>query len=128
MLACGGVASAPSKAEFNAAFEQSNRDSKTAAGKRYTRRFEDDIFMKIAGDAMMICHRVPDTIEPAMLVFIISADGEVRRVLSIPHIQYGECIASTLGLPISVPRPPHDNFAISVGVANHAHAEKKAGR
>jgi hypothetical protein len=63
-----------------------------------------------------------------MLVFIISADGKVRRVLSTPGIPYGECIASTIRLPASVPRPPHDNFAISVGAANHAHAEKKAGR
>jgi len=128
MIACGGIADAASKAEFNAAFEQSNHDSKTAAGKRYTRKFEDDIFMTIASEAMMTCHRVPDTIQPAMLVFVVSADGKIRRVLSTPGIEYGECIASALRLPISVPKPPHDNFAISVLVANHVHAEKKAGR
>jgi len=44
-----------------------------------------------------------------------------------PGIAYGECMASEIHLPISGPRPPHDNFAIAVGVANHAHAEKKAG-
>ena len=28
--------------------------------------------------------------------------------------------------PPSVPRPPHDSFAVAVGVANHSHAQSKA--
>ena len=118
---------AKSKAEFETAFKQSNRDRGTPAGTRYTREFENKIFFAVASQSMQTCvSRSRDTVEPAMLVFMISADGKVRRVLSTPGIEYGECIVSQLRLPISVPRPPHDNFAVALGVANHSHAQSKA--
>jgi hypothetical protein len=118
---------AKSKAEFENAFKQSNRDKETPTGKRYTREFEDKIFFAVASQSMEACvSRSRDTVEPAMLVFMISADGKIRRVLSTPGIEYGECIVSQLRLPISVPRPPHDNFAVALGVANHSHSQSKA--
>jgi hypothetical protein len=121
------MADATSKSEFDAALKQSNRDRETPSGKRYTRHFEDKIFLAVASQAMQTClSRSRDTVEPAMLVFIISADGKVTRVLSTPGIEYGKCVVSQLRLPISVPRPPHDNFAVALGVANHSHAQSKA--
>ena len=119
--------SAKSSAEFEVTLQQSNRDRETPAGKRYTREFEDKIFLAVASQSMERCmSRSRDTVEPAMLVFMISGDGKIRRVLSTPGIEYGECIVSRLRLPISVPRPPHDNFAVALGVANHSHAQSKA--
>jgi hypothetical protein len=121
------MADATSKPEFDAALKQSNRDRETPSGKRYTRQFEDKIFLAVASKAMQTClSRSRDTVEPAMLVFIISADGKVTRVLSTPGIEYGKCVVSQLRLPISVQRPPHDNFAVALGVANHSHAQSKA--
>lgn len=121
------MADATSKSEFDAALKQSNRDRETPAGKRYTRQFEDKIFLAVASQAMQSClSRSRDTVEPAMLVFIISANGKVTRVLSTPGIDYGKCVVSQLRLPISVPRPPHDDFAVAVGVANNIHAQSKA--
>jgi uncharacterized protein YegJ (DUF2314 family) len=120
------VAEATSKAEFDAAFRQSNRDNVSPADKRYVREFEDKIFDAVASQAMLSClTKTPDTVEPAMLVFIISADGKIVRAIATPGIKYGECIVSQLHLPISVPRPPHDNFVFAAGVANHSHAETK---
>ena len=118
---------AKSKAEFEVALQQSNRDRETPSGKRYTRQFEDKVFLAVASQAMQTClSRSRDTAVPAMLVFLISADGKVTRVLSTPGIEYGKCVVSQLRLPISVPRPPHDNFAVALGVANHSHAQSKA--
>ena len=78
---------AKSKAEFEVALQQSNRDSETPAGKRYAREFENKIFLAVASQSMQTCvSRSRDTVEPAMLVFIISADGKIRRVLSTPRI------------------------------------------
>jgi hypothetical protein len=117
---------AKSRAEFDAALQQSNRDRETAAGKRYTRQFEDKVFLAVASQAMETCvSRSRDTVATAMLVFIISADGKIRRVLSTPGSAYGECIVSQLRMPISVLRPPHDNFAVALGVANNSHAQSK---
>jgi hypothetical protein len=87
---------AKSKSEFEIAFKQSNRDKETPAGKRYTREFEDKIFFAVASRSMQTCvSRSRDTVEPAMLVFIISADGKIRRVPSTPGIEYGRmyCLA-----------------------------------
>jgi hypothetical protein len=121
------MADATSKSEFDAALKQSNRDRETPSGKRYTRQFEDKVFFAVASQAMQACFsRSRDTAEPAMLVFLISANGRVTRVLSTPGIQYGECVVRQLRLPMSVPRPPHDNFAVALGVANHTHAQSKA--
>jgi hypothetical protein len=121
------MADATSKPEFDTALKQSNRDRETPSGKRYTRQFEDKIFLAVASKAMQTClSRSRDTVEPAMLVFIISADGKVTRVLSTPGIEYGKCVVSQLRLPISVQQPPHDNFAVALGVANHSHAQSKA--
>jgi hypothetical protein len=121
------MADATSKSEFDVALNQSNRDRDTPSGKRYARQFEDKVFLAVASKAMQTClSRSRDTVQPAMLVFIISADGKIRHVLSTPGIQFGECVVSQLRLPISVPRPPHDNFAVALGIANHTHAQSKA--
>jgi hypothetical protein len=121
------MADATSKSEYNAALKQSNEDRETPSGKRYTREFEDKVFFAVTSKAMQSClSRSRDTVEPAMLVFLISANGKVTRVLSRPGIEYSKCVASQLRLPISVPRPPHDNFAVAIGVENHTHAQSKA--
>ena len=121
------MAGATSKSEYNAALKQSNQERETSSGKRYTRQFEDKVFLAVASQAMQSClSRSRDTVEPAMLVFLVSANGKITRVLSRPGIEYGECIVSQLRLPISVPRPPHDNFAVAIGVENHTHAQSKA--
>lgn len=121
------MADATSKSEFDAALKQSNRDRETPSGKRYTRQFEDRVFLAVASKAMQTCLKSShDTVEPAILVFLISANGKVTRVLSTPGLQYGECVVSQLRLPISVPRPPHDNFAVALGIANHTRAQSKA--
>ena len=120
---------AVSKPEFDAAIAQSNQDRATPSGKRYTRQFEDKIFLSVSFKAMEDClSRSPNTVEPVMLVFLISADGKIRRVLPTPGVKYAECIVSRLRLPISVSRPPHDNFAVAIGVANNTHAQEKTHR
>ena len=121
------MAGATSKSEYNAALKQSNQDRETPSGKRYTRQFEDKVFLAVASKAMQSClSQSRDTVQPAMLVFLVSANGKITRVLSTPGVEYGECIVSKLGLPVSVPRPPHDNFAVAIGVENHTHAQSKA--
>jgi hypothetical protein len=109
------LSGAASSTEFLSAFEQSTRDEETATAKRYTREVKDKIFSAIVPE-MSTCMRQRDTTDSAMLVFIISADGEIRRALSAPGREYGECIVSKLRLPISVSRPPHDNFAVALGI------------
>ena len=122
LMCCWDTANAVSKAEFDAALKQSDQDKKTKAGWKYMIEFSDKVMTTTANQGMRDCLSKPDTIEPALLVFVVSADGTVKHGLAKPGIPYGECVLSKIRFPFSVPRPPHDNFYVAFGLANH-HAE-----
>lgn len=119
------TASAVSKAEFDAALEQADRDKQTKAGWNYMIEFSEKVMGTTANQGMRDCLSKPDTIEPATLVFVVSADGTVKRAWAQPGIPYGECVLSKTRLPFPAPRPPHDNFFVAFALANHHHKETK---
>ena len=125
LVTCSGVSAKTSKAEFDAAMKQADKDKQTKAGWKYMERFSMKVMSTTANQPMRDCLSKPDTIEPAVLVFVVAADGTVKRALAQPGIPYGECIVSKMHLPFTVPRPPHDNFYVAFAVANHHHAEAK---
>ena len=112
--------------EFDAVVKQATDNYHTNEGRQYSNKFEDAVSASMA-KAMADCQSKPDTVEPANIVFIISADGHVRSVLASPQIEYGSCVASTVRLPTFVPKPPKDSWAVVIGLANHWHAEKAKG-
>lgn len=103
---------------------ESARNSATKEGQQYRERFEQAILPTFA-KALHSCLSRPDTVEPAMIVFIISADGRVKKILASPNIEYGRCVVSELHLPKVLPKPPHDSWPVAEGLANHSHEEKK---
>jgi uncharacterized protein YegJ (DUF2314 family) len=118
-------ASAVSKTEFDAALKQADRDKETKDGWKYMIEFSDKVLTTTANQGMRECLSKPDTIEPAVLVFVVSANGTVKRALAQPGIPYGECILSKIQLPFAAPRPPRDNFYVAFALANHHHKETK---
>jgi uncharacterized protein YegJ (DUF2314 family) len=125
LVAGCACASATSKTEFDAAVKQADRDKQTKAGWKYMEEFSMKVMATTANKAMHQCLSKADTIEPAMLVFVVSADGTVKRALAQPGIPYGQCVVSKIRLPFAVSRPPHDNFFVAFAVANHHHAETR---
>lgn len=119
------TASAVSKAEFDAALKEADRDKETQGGWKYMEEFSTKVMTTTANQGMRDCLSKPDTIEPAILVFVVSADGTVKRALAQPGIPYGECVLSKIRLPFAAPRPPRDNFFVEFAVANHHHKETK---
>jgi uncharacterized protein YegJ (DUF2314 family) len=119
-------AGAVSNAEFEALVKQADRDKATKAGWNYAVEVFSKTFAQRVGPAMGTCATQPDTVEPATLVFIVAADGKVTRAVASPGIPYGECIVSKLRLPFTAPRPPHGNFAVAMGAANHHNEETKS--
>jgi uncharacterized protein YegJ (DUF2314 family) len=117
---------AVSKAEFEALLKQADRDKATKAGWNYAIEEFSKPFAQYVGPAMRTCLTQPDTVEPAMLLFIVTADGKVTRAVASPGIPYGECIVSKLRLPFAAPRPPHGDFAVAMGAANHHNEETKS--
>jgi|GEM_PF-1040396 len=128
LLVCCSVAAANAAqaGEFESLSKECTRNYATKAGRQYSEKFENAITPAL-GKAMHACLNRPDTVEPAEIIFIISADGHVKRILSSPRIEYGQCVAATIKLPATVPKPPRDSWPVGVGLANHSHAEKAKG-
>jgi hypothetical protein len=119
------AANAAQAGEFESASKESTRNYATKAGRQYSEKFENAIAPAMT-KAMHACLSRPDTVEPAEIIFIVSAGGHIKRVLASPKIEYGQCVAATVKLPATVPKPPRDSWPVGIGLANHSHAEKKA--
>jgi len=126
LVSCSVGVNASQAGEFESASKESTRTLDTKAGRQYSEKFQNAIATAL-GKAMHACLSRPDTVEPAEIIFIVSADGHVKRVLASPKIEYGQCVAATIKLPASVPKPPRDSWPVGIGLANHSHAEKAKG-
>ncbi|MEY2486907.1 MAG: hypothetical protein QOH39_2555 [Verrucomicrobiota bacterium] len=128
-LALGLIASlatidAAASTQFEAAENESTRLNQTKEGYRYMEQFSKAV-VRYIGPAMHACSsKSPDTKEPAMIVFIVAADGHVTRVMASPNIPYGQCVMSNLPKNMVLPQPPHDGWPAVIGLANHEHEEK----
>jgi hypothetical protein len=126
LVFCSIAASTSQAGEFESASKESTRNYATKAGRQYSEKFQNAIEPALA-KAMGACLSRPDTVEPAEIIFIVSADGHIKRVLASPKIEYGQCVAATIKLPATVPKPPRDSWPVGIGLANHWHAEKAKG-
>jgi uncharacterized protein YegJ (DUF2314 family) len=115
VLAFAVTARTSEAGEFQSAVQEAVDHYKTKAGQQYRDNFTKAIDRAVVG-AMGSCNR-GSAVERADIVFIVSADGRVVRVLSSPGIAYGQCIVSKLRLPAKVPRPPRDSWPVVIAVA-----------
>ena len=113
---------AAAKAEFDALSKEATRNAKTPEGQRYYDKFLDavDSAMRAAMDAC-VNKRLPNTKSghPGEVLFVIGADGRVKRVLYSENIPFAVCVGSKLRSVSKLPPPPRDSYAIGVGVAKH---------
>jgi hypothetical protein len=124
LLLASARVQASQTSELEAAAKESARNCETKEGQQYRDKFEQAIMSAFA-KALHSCLSRPDTVEPAEVAFIISANGHVKKILVSPNIEYGKCVVSELRLPKTLPKPPRDLWPIAMGLANHSHAEKK---
>src|SRR5437899_3354289 len=100
--------------EFTDLEKQGERNFATPEGRRYLLGPFDKAFLPRFSKALTKCSlRTPDTKEPATLVFVIAADGKVKRILHTPGIPLGECLAAELQSFKTVPPPPHDSWVVA---------------
>jgi hypothetical protein len=84
--------------------------------------------MPVFGKALHACSRsTPDTKEPASVVFVVAADGTVKRLLYSTDIPFGVCVGSKLRAIKKLPKPPRGDWAVALGAANHHHEERAKG-
>lgn len=106
--------------EFEALANEGGRNFQSKEGQRYEAEFEK-VFFPVFTRALRECNNEPDTKEPATLVFVVAADGRVKRLLNSPDISFGDCVAAKLRVLRTLPKPPQDNWVISFAAANHHH-------
>jgi uncharacterized protein YegJ (DUF2314 family) len=125
LLAATVNAAAPS--DLDSLSKEAAQNYSTKEGRSYFERFEQAI-MPTFRKAMETCGgSMPDTEEPADFVFVIAADGTVKRLLYSSDIPFGECVGSKLRAIKTVPMPPRDSWVVALGAANHQHAGKPKG-
>src|SRR5262245_14732127 len=116
---------APSK-EVDALLLNSREKRKTKKAYEYQSRWLEAI-KPVFKQAMDTCaNKTPDTTEPGSVVFIIGADGRVKRMLWSAEIPMAQCVGEKLRSITMLPKPPEDNWVDGIGVANHSKAEKNA--
>ena len=115
LLAFLVIARTSEASEFQAALKEATDHYKTKAGAQYRDTFTKAIDRVVAG-ALGPCGK-KGAVERADIIFFVSADGRVVRVLSTPGSAYGQCVVSKMRLPASVPRPPRDQWPVVIAVA-----------
>jgi uncharacterized protein YegJ (DUF2314 family) len=120
---CSLAAAAAATSEFEALVKEAGRNYVTKEGQRYLEEFQDAI-LPVFADALNTCRDKPDTKEPATLLFVVAADGTVKRLLYSKEIPFGVCVGSKLRAIKALPNPPRDSWAVAFAAANHHHEEQ----
>ena len=121
---CSLAAAAAGSSELEALVHQAGENFQTKEGRRYLEEFQKGI-MPTFGKALDTCSTsMPDTKEPASIVFVVAADGKVKRVLYSTDIPFGRCVGSKVQGIKTLPKPPRDNWVVALGAANHHHEEQ----
>src|SRR5438132_4286976 len=109
---------ATNSSELEALMKEAGRNYQTKDGQQYGEQFLKAIGPAFAA-ALHACNSKPDTKEPASIVFIVAADGRVKKMLYSEDIPFGECVGSKLRSATTLPPPPRDSYAGALGAANH---------
>jgi uncharacterized protein YegJ (DUF2314 family) len=104
--------------------KQAGQLSQTKEGQRYEDEFLSfiDPILNAAMDGCL--ENTPDTKDqhPAEFVFVVAADGRVKKFGYSTDIPFGECLGPKLKNVSKLPRPPRDSWVVIVGSSNHYHA------
>jgi len=125
---CSLAAAAAASSELESLTKEAGQNFQTKEGQRYLEAFQKGI-MPTFGKALDTCSTsMPDTKEPASVVFVVGADGTVKRLLYSTDIPFGRCVGSKVRGIKTLPKPPRDNWVVALGAANHHHEEQARSR
>jgi hypothetical protein len=82
-------------------------------GYEYIIKFEDWI-SDSAVEALEACGSYPNTNLTCDIVFIIGADGHIKRTLFGPKNRYRDCVASHFRTSGVAPKPPADSWPVQI--------------
>ncbi len=82
-------------------------------GYQWLIKFEDWI-SDPAVAALDACGSYPNTNRSCDIVFIVGADGRMRRTLFGPHNPFRDCVAKHFRTAGTAPKPPGDSWAVQI--------------
>lgn len=110
-----GSAASPSS-DFQAASDQASQNTRTNAGRDYDDKVRPMI-IKAVQDAVQECLVGPHVEADFGIVFFISANGQVQRVVSSSKEPIVTCAVKKIHFPAALPRPPRDSWAVQIRMA-----------
>jgi hypothetical protein len=108
--------------------KQASQFAETKEGQRYFDEFVKAIEPALNAAMDGCLDETPDTKDqhPAEFVFVIAADGRVKKMVYSIDIPFGRCIGPKLRAVSKLPRPPRDSWVVLIGASNHRHALLKS--
>ncbi len=115
--------------EFETLSKQATRNAETNEGYRYQNKIFLDAIDPALREAMNGCTKSPNTVDghPGEIVFVVAGDGRVKKLVFSPDIPLAECVAAKLRSVSKLPSPPHDSYAVGIGVAKHDQPQEAKG-
>jgi hypothetical protein len=103
----------------------------TDQGYEYVKKFEDWISLPVGGDAAVhaldTCGSIPNTELHCDVVFLIAADGQVRKILFAPNNRYTQCVSKNFRTSGKAPKPPADSWPIQIRLIDGVRPRYKGG-
>jgi len=103
----------------------------TKEGYEYVKKFEDWIGLPVSGDAAVhaleTCGSIPNTELHCDIIFLIGADGRIRKMLFGPNNRYTQCVSKNFRTSGKAPKPPTDSWPIQIRLIDGVRPRYKGG-
>jgi hypothetical protein len=117
ILSCASLRAAEPPT-FSSAVDAAKRLSITKAYQQYEQSKFWPAIGTLFANAMVACTRATKSDVTFDCVFVIAADGHVKRILHAPHQLVPACVAKQLQ-GVALPPPPHDSWHVLVHMSTH---------
>ena len=116
MVASFTGSAASSDSDFQAASQQALQNTRTNAGRDYEIKVQP-LIIKTVQDAVQECLVGPHMEADFGIVFLISANGQIQRIVSSSKEPIVTCAVKKIHFRAALPRPPRDSWAIQIRMA-----------
>jgi hypothetical protein len=111
---------------FHTVFAAASKKFDTKQGYQYVTKFEDWI-SEAATHALDVCGSMPRTKLRCDIVFLIAADGRIRKMLLGPNNSFEQCVSKNFRPAASAPKPPADSWSMHIRIIDGGVPRYKGG-